>query len=91
MNKLIEAVIRSYIHEVAFHTDIQKNLKLSKVAWREFASKDRQQEIDPTKIPKEKVIKTLIYGLNSGVNQAECCLREKLKVHKTSIFKSIKK
>ena len=38
-----------------------------------------QQDLDPTKIPEEKVIKTLIYGVKSNGNQAECALRETAK------------
>ena len=34
-----------------------------------------QQDLGPTKIPQEKVSKTLIYGVKSGDNQAECALR----------------
>ncbi|XP_066910448.1 uncharacterized protein [Clytia hemisphaerica] len=33
------------------------------------------EELDPTKIPKEKVIKTLIYGIKSSGNQSEFALR----------------
>ena len=35
-----------------------------------------QPELDKTKIPQEKIIKTLIYGVRSSGNQAECGLRE---------------
>ena len=34
-----------------------------------------QNELDPAKIPKEKIIKTLIYGIRPSGNQAECGLR----------------
>ena len=34
-----------------------------------------QNELDSEKIPKEKIIKTLIYGVWSSGNQAECGLR----------------
>ena len=35
-----------------------------------------QENLDPTKIPEEKVIKTIIYGVKSSGNQAEYGLRE---------------
>ena len=39
-----------------------------------------QQDLDPTKIPEEKVIKTLICGVKSSGNQAEPALRETVKL-----------
>ena len=39
-----------------------------------------QQDLDPTKIPEEKVIKTLICGVKSSGNQAERALRETVKL-----------
>ena len=38
-----------------------------------------QQDLDPTKVPEEKVIKPLIYGVKSSGNQAELALRETVK------------
>ena len=67
MNKLLELVIRWYIHKVAFHTDIQKmynSIKLHEQSWC-LQRYIWQQDLDPTKIPEEKVIKTLIYGVQS--------------------------
>ena len=73
MNKLVEIVIRWYIHKVPFHNNIQK-----KVAWRNWCLQRyiRQQELDQTKIPEEQLIKTLIYEVNPSDNQAEHGLRE---------------
>ena len=68
MNKLLELVIRWYIHKVAFDTDIQKmynSIKLHEQNWC-LQRYIWQQGLDPTKIPEEKVIKTLIYGVQSG-------------------------
>ena len=39
-----------------------------------------QQDLDPTKVPEEKVTKTLIYGVQSSGNEAECALRETAKL-----------
>ena len=39
-----------------------------------------QQDLDPTKIPEKKVIKTVIYGVKSSDNQAGCSLRETTKL-----------
>ena len=41
-----------------------------------------QEELDPTKIPKEKVIKTLIYGIKSSGNQSEFALRRIAEMNK---------
>ena len=35
-----------------------------------------KKDLDPSKIPEEKVVKTLIYGVRSSGNQAEYGLRE---------------
>ena len=39
-----------------------------------------QQDLDPTKIPEEKVIKTLIYGVKPSGNQVERALGETTKL-----------
>ena len=39
-----------------------------------------QQDLDPTKIPEEKVIKSLIHGVKSSGNQADRVLRETAKL-----------
>ena len=41
-----------------------------------------QQDLDPSKIPDEKVIKTLIYGVRSSGNQAETGLRKTADISK---------
>ena len=82
MNKLAEIVIRWYIHKVAFHTDIQKmynSIKLHEQNWC-LQRYIWQQELDPTKIPEQKVIKTHIRGVKSSGNQAERALRETAKL-----------
>ena len=82
MNKLVEIVIRWYIHKVAFHTDIQKmynSIKLHEQNWC-LQRYIWQQELDPTKIPEQKVIKTHICSVKSSGNQAERALRETAKL-----------
>ena len=78
MNKLVEIVIRWMTHKVAFHTDVQKmynSVKLKEEDWC-FQRYIWEKDLDPAKIPEEKVIKTLIYGVKSSGNQSERGLRE---------------
>ena len=73
MHKLVEIVIRWSKHKVGFHTNIKKMYNtvqrreedwcLQRYIW--------QSELDNRKIPEEKIIKTLIYGIKSSGNQAE--------------------
>ena len=82
MNKLVEIVLRWCINKVAFHTDIQKmynSIKLNEEHWC-LQRYIWQEDLDQTKIPEEKVIKTLIYGVKSSGNQAEFGLRETAKL-----------
>ena len=78
MNKLQEIFIRWSTHQVAFHTDVQKmynSVKLKEEDWC-YQRYIWQGELDPSQIPEEKVIKTIIYGVRSSGNQAERGLRE---------------
>ena len=78
MNKLQEIILRWFIHKVAYHTDVQKmynSVQLREVDWC-FQRYIWEDNLDPSKIPQEKVIKTLIYGVKSSGNQAEQGLRE---------------
>ena len=62
LNKLVEIIIRFYIKRHAFQTDIRKmynTINLAKEYWT-FQRYIYQTELDPTKIPVEKVIKTVI-------------------------------
>ena len=83
-NRLVEIIIKWYIHKVAFHTDIQmrhNSIKLLEQNWC-LQRYIWQQDLDPTKIPKENVIKILIYGVKSRDNQAERSLKENAKLSK---------
>ena len=78
MNKLVENVIRWSTHKIGFHTDVKKmynTVQLRKEYWC-FQRYIWQNELDNRKIPEEKVIKTLIYGVKSSGNQSERGLRE---------------
>lgn len=85
LNHLQEILIRWSIHKVAIHSDVRKmynTIKLDVKDWC-FQRYIWQENLDPTQIPEEKVIKTLIYGVKPSGNQAEFALREvaKLKSH----------
>ena len=78
MKKLVEIVIRWSIHKIGYHTDIKKmynSLKLVEDDWC-LQRHIWQKDLDPRKLPEEKVIKTLVYGVKSSGNQAERGLRE---------------
>ena len=53
---------------------LEQNWCLQRYIW--------QQDLDPTKIPEENVIKILIYGVKSRDNQAERSLKENAKLSK---------
>ena len=78
MNKLVEIVIRWSAHKFAFHTDVQKmynTIRLREEHWC-FQRYLWNDSLDLSEPPKEKIIKTLIYGVRSSGNQAEKGLRE---------------
>ena len=77
LNRLQEVLIRFFIHPIAMHTDIKKmynTIKLDESHWC-YQRYVWQDSLDPSKIPQEKVVKTLIYGVKSSGNQAEYGLR----------------
>ena len=78
MNNLVEIVIRWSAHKFAFHTDVQKmynTVRLREEHWC-FQRYLWNDSLDLSEPPKEKIIKTLIYGVRSSGNQAEKGLRE---------------
>ena len=78
LNKLQEIVIRWSMHRVGIHTDVRKmynTIQLNRLDWC-YQRYIWEENLDPTKIPKEKVIKTLIYGVRSSGNQSEYALRK---------------
>ena len=85
MNKLVEIMLRWMTHKYAFHTDVQKMynaVQLQEEHWC-YQRYIWQTDLDQSKIPQEKVIKTLIYGIRSSGNQAEKGLRETASLSKT--------
>ena len=77
MNLLVEIFMRWRSHAFALHSDVQKmynTVRLREEDWN-LQRYIWHQELDPKCIPKEKVIKTLIYGVKSSGNQAERGLR----------------
>ena len=85
MNKLVEIVIRWSKHKVGFHTDIKKMYNTVQLREEDWCLQHYiwQSELDNKKIPEEKIIKTLIYGIKSSGNQAERGLRETAKMSST--------
>ena len=82
MSKLVEIVIRWYCHEIGFNTDIKKmynSLQLKEEHWC-FQQYIWHYDLDKRKLPDEKVIKTLIYGVQSRGNQSERGLRETARI-----------
>ena len=78
MKKLVEIVIRWSIHKIGYHTDIKKMYNSVKLVEDDWCLQRHiwQKDLDPRKLPEEKVIKTLVYGVKSSGNQAERGLRE---------------
>lgn len=77
MNNLTEILIRWSIKLHAYHSDISKcynGVKIDKSHWR-YQLYLFQDELDPSKEPNTKVIKTVIYGVRPSGNQAERALR----------------
>eukprot|EP00794_Sanderia_malayensis_P003822 gene3822-biopygen3253 len=78
MNKLIEIFVRWRMHKIAFHTDVQKIYNAIKLREEDWCYQRYlwQEQLDPAIQPEEKVMMTLIYGVKSSGNQAECGLRD---------------
>ena len=77
MNKLVEIMIRWQTKKHAIHTDISKmynRLSLEKKYWK-YQLYIWGDGLDINAEPRWKVIKTLIYGVRSSGNLAECGLR----------------
>ena len=72
MNKLVEIIICWSTHKIGFHTDVKRCTTMFNCFshWC-FQGYIWQNELDNRKIPEEKVIKTLIYGVKSSGNQSE--------------------
>ena len=72
MNKLIEILIR-WLIRVGFHTDMKKmhnSVKLREEDWC-FQRYIWQKNLDPRRLPEEKVSKTVTDGVKLSRNQEE--------------------
>ena len=77
INSLREIFIRWRIWHVAIHTDVTKMYNVVKLIaqhWK-FQMYLWEERLDISKIPLDKLIKTLIYGLRSSGNQAQVAMR----------------
>ena len=85
LNKLQEILIRWQLHTIGVHTDVSKmynSINLHPDHWT-LQRYIWQDELDPLKIPRQKVIKTLIYGVRSSGNQSEHGLRRLAEMYKS--------
>ena len=77
LNSMLGIYLSFRCWRVALHTDAKKlynHVKLRVAHWR-FQLYYWHENLDISEPPELKVIKTLIYGLKSSGNQAECALR----------------
>ena len=78
LNKLQEVFLRWLVQPVGIATDIRKmynTIRLDEQHWC-YQRYLWQKDLDASKQPEEKIIKTLIYGVKSSGNQAEYALRK---------------
>ena len=78
MNKLSHIFMRWRCWKHCYDTDVQKccnTIRLDEDHWC-LQRYIFESTVDPSKIPEEKVIKTLIYGVKPSGNMAERGLRE---------------
>ena len=78
MNKLAEIFIRWATHAAALHTNVQTMYNTVKLQEEDWCLQRYlwEENLNPSKFPQEKIIKTLIYGIKSSGNQAEYALRK---------------
>ncbi|XP_066918685.1 uncharacterized protein [Clytia hemisphaerica] len=82
LNRLQDIALRWRIHASAFTTDVRKmynTIRLDVSHWQ-YQRYLWQENLSFDERPKQKVIKTLIYGVRSSGNQAEYALREVAKL-----------
>ena len=90
MNRLVEILIRWTTRKYAFHSDIQKMynaVRLDKTHWR-FQMYLWDDELMMERVPRWKVIKTLIYGVRPSGNLAECGIRRTAELCKNEFPKA---
>ena len=68
MNRLVEIVILWSKHRIGFDTDIKKMYNTVQLRQEDWCLKHYiwQKDLDKSKIYKEKIIKTPIYGVKSN-------------------------
>ena len=78
MNKLVEIYACWRTHQFAYHNDVNKMYNTVKLCPKHWCLQRYLWEptLDPTKEPLQKIIMTIIYGVKSSGNQAECALRK---------------
>ena len=78
LNKLVEMFIAWRVYKRAFHCDIKKMYNAISLL-PEYWCLQRywfQKDLDPNLAPEEKIITTIIYGVRSSGNQAQCAVRK---------------
>ena len=84
LNSMICITIRFRSYKIALHTDIKQMynvIKLKPEHWK-FQRYLWDPELNIENDPQEKIIDTIIYGVKSSGNQAECGLRKTAEVQK---------
>ena len=84
INSLLEIWLRWRIWHVAIHTDVTKMynvVRLMPKHWK-YQMYLWDYDLDPSKEPADKVIKTLIYGVRSSGNQAQVAMRRTAEIQK---------
>ena len=80
LNKLVQIFIRWLTYSCGFCTDVQKMYNTIKLAEKHWCYQLFLWEDDLSPEPYVAVMSTLIYGVKSSGNQAECALRETTKL-----------
>ena len=81
LNKLLKIVLHWSKHRIGFDLDMKKMYNTIQLRQEDWCLQRNiwQRDLDKSKIPEEKIIKTLIYGVKSSGNQAQRGLRETTK------------
>ena len=84
LNNLVEIFVRWRMYRHGFHCDIQKMYNAVHLNQEHWCLQRYlyQNDLNPNEPPKEKVIKTFIYGVTSSGNVAQCGLRKTAEIHK---------
>ena len=82
MNKLVEIVICWSMHKIGYHTSMKKMYNSVKLVEDDWCLQEYiwQKDLYQRKLPGEKVIKILIYGVKSSGNQPKRGLQETVRL-----------